>query len=87
LHQCGDIAKIDPEDLIFPRTASRIGPKYQATVAAVPEPYSTPPGTIPSIRAHFGTDYYHIEIEERGTDNTVEVLGIINTFTESECKA
>ena len=41
---------------------------------------------FPSMRGHFGTDYTYIEIEERGTDNTVEVLGIINTFTESECK-
>jgi len=54
-------------------------------VPAVPEPYSTPPGTIPSTHSHFGPDCNYIEIEERGTDNTVEVLGIINTFTESEC--
>ncbi|KAF9038560.1 hypothetical protein BJ165DRAFT_1416696 [Panaeolus papilionaceus] len=58
---------LDPEDLIFPRTASRVGPKYQANVPPQPDPYNFPQ-----------------EIEERGGDNTVEVLGIINTFTESE---
>ncbi|KAF9560108.1 hypothetical protein CPC08DRAFT_708307 [Agrocybe pediades] len=58
---------LDPEDLIFPRTASRVGPKYQANVPAEPSPYSHP-----------------LEIEERGSDNTIEVLGIFNTFTESE---
>ncbi|KAF8806889.1 hypothetical protein BYT27DRAFT_7190581 [Phlegmacium glaucopus] len=58
---------LDPDDLIFPRTASRIGPKFQANVPPGPEPYNTP-----------------IDIEERGGDSTVEVLGIYNTFTESE---
>ncbi|KAJ7066423.1 hypothetical protein C8F01DRAFT_981507 [Mycena amicta] len=28
---------LDPEDLIFPRTASRLGPKFQAVVASEPE--------------------------------------------------
>ncbi|KAF8972764.1 hypothetical protein BDZ97DRAFT_1649930 [Flammula alnicola] len=58
---------LDPDDLIFPRTASRVGPKYQANVPTAPDPYNVPP-----------------EIEERGGDNTIEVLGIFNTFTESE---
>ncbi|KAF8159372.1 hypothetical protein B0H34DRAFT_654907 [Crassisporium funariophilum] len=58
---------LDPEDLIFPRTASRIGPKYQANVLPAPDPYNSSP-----------------DIEDRGNDSTVEVLGILNTFTESE---
>jgi hypothetical protein len=32
---------IDPDDLIFPRAATRVGPKYQATVSStldVPSP-------------------------------------------------
>ncbi|KDR80821.1 hypothetical protein GALMADRAFT_60740 [Galerina marginata CBS 339.88] len=57
---------LDPEDLIFPRTASRVGPKFQANVPPE-QPYNPPP-----------------EFEERGNDNTVEVMGIFNTFTESE---
>lgn len=34
----------DPEDLIFPRTATRQGPKYQANVPPAPDPYNHPPG-------------------------------------------
>ncbi|KAG6841246.1 hypothetical protein C0991_000530 [Blastosporella zonata] len=66
----------DPDDLIFPRTATRAGPKYQATVAPAPE-----------------LDINPSEPDERGGDNTIENLGIINTLTEAEiaeveaCKA
>jgi hypothetical protein len=35
----------DEEDLIFPRTATRHGPKYQANVPAAPDPYNYPPGS------------------------------------------
>ncbi|KAJ3565703.1 hypothetical protein NP233_g7465 [Leucocoprinus birnbaumii] len=58
---------LDPEDLIFPRTATRQGPKYQANVPPAPDPYNHPP-----------------DIDERGGDNTVEVLGIMNSLTEAE---
>ncbi|XP_006461741.1 hypothetical protein AGABI2DRAFT_205606 [Agaricus bisporus var. bisporus H97] len=34
---------LDPEDLIFPRTATRQGPKYQANVPPAPDPYNHPP--------------------------------------------
>jgi len=36
---------IDPDDLIFPRTATRHGPKYQANVPAAPELDINPSGT------------------------------------------
>ena len=36
--------KIDPDDLIFPRTASRIGAKFQVNVPPGPEPYNIPIG-------------------------------------------
>ncbi|KAF8997921.1 hypothetical protein BDQ17DRAFT_1362847 [Cyathus striatus] len=58
---------LDPDDLIFPRTATRQGPKYQANVPPTPKPYTYPP-----------------DMEERGSDTTIEVLGIINTLTEAE---
>ncbi|KAL9713425.1 putative PHD type zinc finger protein with BAH domain-containing protein [Leucoagaricus gongylophorus] len=58
---------LDPEDSIFPRTATRQGPKYQANVPPAPDPYNHPPDT-----------------DERGGDNTVDVLGIINSLTEAE---
>ena len=58
---------LDEEDLIFPRTATRHGPKYQANVPPAPDPYNYPP-----------------DLEERGGDNTVEVMGVINSLTESE---
>ncbi|TFK39718.1 hypothetical protein BDQ12DRAFT_697826 [Crucibulum laeve] len=61
---------LDSEDLIFPRTATRQGPKYQATVPAAPDPYN-----------------YPADLEERGGDNTIEVLGIINSLTDAEVEA
>lgn len=36
--------ELDPDDLIFPRTASRIGPKFQVNVPPGPEPYNIPIG-------------------------------------------
>ncbi|KAF9530368.1 hypothetical protein CPB83DRAFT_763157 [Crepidotus variabilis] len=57
---------LDPEDLIFPRTASRLGPKYQVNLPAL-DPYSHSP-----------------DIEERGGDNTIEILSVLNTFTDAE---
>ncbi|KAJ7931676.1 PHD-zinc-finger like domain-containing protein [Mycena leptocephala] len=61
---------LDPEDLIFPRAATRLGPKFQATVSAEPE-------LDPDIS----------EQDERGGDNSVEVLSAINILTESEVEA
>lgn len=61
---------LDSEDLIFPRTATRVGQKFQANIPPAPD---------------FGSAGYG-ENEERGGDNTVEVLGILNTLTESERK-
>lgn len=58
---------LDPDDLIFPRTATRQGPKFQANVAPAPE-----------------LDINPSEPDERGGDNTIETLGIINTLTEAE---
>ncbi|KAJ7180838.1 hypothetical protein C8R46DRAFT_594216 [Mycena filopes] len=59
---------LDPEDLIFPRAAIRLGPKFQANVSAEPEMDSTDIS----------------EQDERGGDNTVEVLSAINILTEAE---
>ncbi|KAJ7117733.1 hypothetical protein C8R44DRAFT_626844 [Mycena epipterygia] len=61
---------LDPEDLIFPRAATRLGPKFQANVAAEPE-----------------ADHDIAEHDERGGDNTVEVLSAVNILTESEVEA
>ncbi|KAJ7781909.1 hypothetical protein DFH07DRAFT_949600 [Mycena maculata] len=57
---------LDPEDLIFPRAATRLGPKFQANVPAEPEMDLDP------------------EQDERGGDNTIEVLSAINILTEAE---
>ncbi|KAK2464013.1 hypothetical protein APHAL10511_003957 [Amanita phalloides] len=59
---------LDPDDLIFPRTATRQGTKFQAVV---------PPA--PDRDAVLAADP-----DERGGDNTVEVLGNINSLTEAE---
>ncbi|KAJ7809042.1 hypothetical protein B0H14DRAFT_3090942 [Mycena olivaceomarginata] len=77
---------LDPEDLIFPRAATRLGPKFQANVSAEPELDPDISGTfLPfSSDAPFNRS---LEQDERGGDNTVEVLGAINILTESEVEA
>ncbi|KAJ7255431.1 PHD-zinc-finger like domain-containing protein [Mycena haematopus] len=73
---------LDPEDLIFPRAGTRLGPKFQANVSAEPE--LDPDINVPIFSV------YTSEQDERGGDNTVEVLSAINILTESEvevCKA
>ncbi|KAF8645071.1 hypothetical protein AX16_008129 [Volvariella volvacea WC 439] len=56
---------LDPDDLIFPRIATRQGAKYQALVPSAPEPAAA-------------------DIDDRGGDDTVEVLGNINSLTSAE---
>ena len=46
---------IDPDDLIFPRAATRVGPKYQAQIPlAIGEPIPTIPGLPPPTPAYLG---------------------------------
>ncbi|KDQ26518.1 hypothetical protein PLEOSDRAFT_1105423 [Pleurotus ostreatus PC15] len=59
---------LDPDDLIFPRTATRQGPKYQANVPLAPDP-----------NAIMSTDP-----DERGGDSTIQILSVINTLTDAE---
>ncbi|KAF5351332.1 hypothetical protein D9758_008025 [Tetrapyrgos nigripes] len=61
---------LDPEDNIFPRTATRVGPKYQSNF---PENGS----------AHIGPGKPSTD-EERGEDRTIEVLSAVNDFTQAE---
>jgi hypothetical protein len=73
---------IDPDDLIFPRSATRVGPKYQATVPTTLD-VPSPSGRFflpPSSDAAQG----NLDPEQRGGDYTVEVLSAINTLTDEE---
>ncbi|KAJ7696471.1 hypothetical protein B0H17DRAFT_929204 [Mycena rosella] len=78
---------LDPEDLIFPRTATRLGPKFQANVAAEPETDLDISGTFVCDAAGIDTHSEPLEQDERGGDNTIEVLSAINILTESEVEA
>ncbi|PCH36401.1 hypothetical protein WOLCODRAFT_81894 [Wolfiporia cocos MD-104 SS10] len=60
---------LDPDDLIFPRSATRVGSKYQAAVP--PAPTGTP---VVADR----------EREERGGDSTIEVLSLVCDMTPDE---
>ncbi|KAI0923516.1 hypothetical protein AcW1_006453 [Taiwanofungus camphoratus] len=60
---------LDPDDLIFPRAATRVGPKYQANVPLAPGVDS--PVTAP-------------DLEERGGDSTVEVLSLVGDMSPAE---
>ncbi|KIJ65499.1 hypothetical protein HYDPIDRAFT_39434 [Hydnomerulius pinastri MD-312] len=71
---------LDPDDLIFPRAATRVGPKYQASI---PPSAETAPSSVKEsetvLRPRLPSD-----TEERGGDSTIEVLSIINTLTDEE---
>lgn len=74
----GYIWIVDPDDLIFPRAATRVGPKYQAAIpsfSAIVSPSASddalPPKNV-------------VDGDQRGGDNTVEVLSIINNLTDEE---
>ncbi|TCD67928.1 putative PHD type zinc finger protein with BAH domain-containing protein [Steccherinum ochraceum] len=64
---------LNPDDLIFPRAATRVGPKYQ--VSSLPIPGTDANGTPSS------------EMEERGGDGTIEVLSAVNDMTPEEMAA
>ncbi|KAG8221065.1 hypothetical protein J3R82DRAFT_2579 [Butyriboletus roseoflavus] len=68
---------LDPDDLIFPRAATRVGPKYQAVI---------PP--LSAIASSASDDVFPpknvVDGEQRGSDNTAEVLSIINNLTDEE---
>ncbi|KZT07232.1 uncharacterized protein LAESUDRAFT_758638 [Laetiporus sulphureus 93-53] len=59
---------LDPDDLIFPRATTRVGPKYQANVPLAPGVENIP---IPGI-------------EERGGDATIEVLCLVQDMSSEE---
>ncbi|KAG5219361.1 PHD type zinc finger protein with BAH domain-containing protein [Salix suchowensis] len=68
---CGPSDTSDPDDLIFPRTATRQGPKYQANVPLAPDP-----------NAIMSTDP-----DERGGDSTIQILSVTNTLTDAEVES
>lgn len=59
--------------MIFPRAATRIGPKYQSSVPQYIGP--APPEVTPS-----GDD----QLPARGGDSTIELMGNIVHMTEDE---
>jgi hypothetical protein len=64
----------DPDDLIFPKAATRVGARYQAVVgpwvssgSRTPQLNQTPDG-----------------VPERGGDDTIEMMSIIVSMSEEE---
>ena len=72
---------MDPDDLIFPRAATRVGPKYQVTVPPFGEPI--PPVTANSTSSGASVTNLPPE-EERGGDSTIEVLSVVNHWKDDE---
>ena len=69
---------VDPDDLIFPRAATRVGPKYQAVTPPLNAIASS------SISDDALTPKNVLDGEQRGGEDTVEVLGMINSLTDEE---
>ncbi|KIY44946.1 hypothetical protein FISHEDRAFT_50335 [Fistulina hepatica ATCC 64428] len=74
---------VDPDDLIFPRTATRVGPRYQANVA-VSRAAAPPPGIFFLLRLPRHHVTFYNSVEERGGDATTEVLSIVNTLSPAK---
>ncbi|KLO07425.1 hypothetical protein SCHPADRAFT_945298 [Schizopora paradoxa] len=67
---------LDADDLIFPRAAIRTGPKNQVTIS--------PSADICRRQFKSASNAFPIELEERGGDSTIEVLGLIHEFNQPE---
>ncbi|TDL26726.1 hypothetical protein BD410DRAFT_783841 [Rickenella mellea] len=59
---------LDPNDLIFPRAATRIGPKFQASTGAGPDKLPGDP----------------MQADERGGDATVAIQSVVSRMSEKE---
>jgi hypothetical protein len=77
----------DPDDLIFPRTTTRLGSKYQAVIPAKDNPRD--PGWWRGATAvSFPGPTYEApsDIQERGGEATVEVLSLVHDMSDSQGK-
>jgi hypothetical protein len=73
------ICTADSDDLIFPRAATRVGPKYQAVIPPAADTVSSAKDAGNSPQPQTLS-----EGEERGGSHTIEVLSIVNSLTDEE---
>jgi hypothetical protein len=86
------MADPDPDDLIFPRTTTRVGPKYQAHIPAKDSPRD--PGKYsggyfyPFYPFFFRSPSHEtpLDIQERGGEATVEVLSLVHDMSDPQSK-
>lgn len=78
---------VDPDDLIFPRIATRIGPKFQANVGNAPTETAEALGikTL-SFLLYESNSHVCVGPEERGGSSTVEAMSLINQMAEEDGK-
>ncbi|KAG8958510.1 putative PHD type zinc finger protein with BAH domain-containing protein, partial [Tulasnella sp. 419] len=65
---------LDPDDMIFPRTTTRVGPRYQSSIPIYvggPAPAEVPPSTDDNL-------------PNRGGDETIEVMSDVVHWSEAE---
>ncbi|EGO22633.1 hypothetical protein SERLADRAFT_451461 [Serpula lacrymans var. lacrymans S7.9] len=67
---------LDPDDLIFPRAATRVGPKFQVNIPSPP--------TSDVVKPPPTTETQNPDPDERGGDSTIEVLSLVNSMTREE---
>lgn len=75
----------DEDDFIFPRTATRLGTKFQANVPLAPGPSTIPAsaGRTFSPRDTERTQYV-ADLPDRGEDGTIETLSLVVNMTDEE---
>ncbi|KAH9832546.1 uncharacterized protein C8Q71DRAFT_258205 [Rhodofomes roseus] len=79
---------LDPDDLIFPRAATRVGPKFQVVVPSAPGPESSASAAGRQFpRRKCVVADVSAGLEERGGDATIEVLSLVNEMSEEEVRA
>ncbi|KAJ1306572.1 hypothetical protein OPQ81_007573 [Rhizoctonia solani] len=69
---------LDPDDLIFPKAATRVGARYQAVVG---------PWVSPDAKTSSQSNQTPDGVPERGGDDTIEMLSIIVSMSEEEMAA
>jgi len=81
------MANPDPDDLIFPRTTTRVGPKYQAHIPGKDSPRDPGKHSGGYFYPFFCRSRSHeapLDIQERGGEATVEVLSLVHDMSDPQ---
>jgi len=85
--RCASLPYPDLDDLIFPRTTTRVGAKYQAVIPAKDRPHDQggySAGVSSTLSFWPGTQEACSDIQERGGEATVEVSSLVHLMSDTQ---